>query len=129
MLSATIFHHLPWKGVGAYRNVFAYSTQHLKHCSQNVEDPLFVDTSEFDRFCPLCRIGQKLELHEMEGPFVISGFHDDNIPALLKRLQGMKLERRMAIGLSTTDRFQFEHFEPLHNRRPALFVLVPSEGR
>ena len=111
-----------------YQDLSSYATQYLKTYPDGSQDPVFLDVSAVYRFCRVCAMGSRVEGLDSGGPFFILGREDYFDFPGMEILDGLILLEKRIVGLSFSDRIQFEYFRPIRKWRHAVFKFQAQTG-
>ena len=70
---------LPYGSSYVYQNILAYSNEYIEMQNKSAGSPLFLDHSGFDKFCPICKMGQ--EINDFRGNDQLELIVDQNFDA------------------------------------------------
>lgn len=103
-----------------YQDAYAYSTQYFY--SSPADNPFIADFTPFDKDCRVCKMGREDIPFEMFDTLLVV-WRSNSDPS--KRLPGsFTLVSKEDRSLSTLDRFQFYHFQPIYSRRYSVYTFV-----
>ena len=119
----------PGKKVDFYQTAYSYSTRYLKTCDRETEEPVFVESGLFWRYCQLCKLGKSLEGTREPGQVVVMGWHNFDVREMMSYMPGVVVKDRRDVGLSHSDEFQFKHLTPIYSRRHSIFSFEPALDR
>jgi hypothetical protein len=101
-----------------FKDEFAYSNHYLSAANRTSTKPFFID-SQFDKFCKTCRMGtNQIPFDEFAKLWVVDKVDSKShtfIPSQFTLMENNE------VGLTRSDKYQFEHFHPLATWRYAIF--------
>jgi hypothetical protein len=102
-----------------FRDEFAYSNRYLRFGERVSEEPFLIDQSNFDKFCKTCRMGTRdIPFDKFEKFWIVDRYDSDSHPIVPS---GFSLVEEKAVGLTASDKYQFDHFCPLSTWHYATF--------